>query len=124
MVRQPPGHLCLRDDDLRPHARSRGRAVTVTVTNPDLQVGSLPAAYTYSCSWTPTALNGGPYCEGSTISLWAQTIAGAAYSWTGPNGFTSAVQNPTISGATAANSGTYSVTATVAGCTSTPGIRR
>jgi len=99
-------------------------AVTVTVTNPDLQAGSLASAYTYSCSWTPTALNGGPYCAGSTISLWAPTFSGATYSWTGPNGFTSADQNPTIPGATAANAGTYSVTVTVAAASRTPGIRR
>jgi uncharacterized repeat protein (TIGR03803 family) len=96
-------------------------AVTVTVTNPDLQAGSLASAFTYVCSWVPTALNGGPYCAGGTISLWAPTISGAAYFWTGPNGFTSAVQNPTILGATAVNAGTYSVTVTVAACASAPG---
>jgi uncharacterized repeat protein (TIGR03803 family) len=94
-------------------------AVTVTVTNPDLQAGSLASAYTYICSsWTPTAFNGGPYCAGSTISLSTPTVSGATYSWTGPNSFTSAVQNPTISNATVAKAGTYSVTVTVAGCTS------
>ena len=96
-------------------------AVTVAVTNPDLQAGSLASAYTYSCSWTPTAVNGGPYCEGETISLWAPTVSGAAYFWTGPNGFSSSVQNPTIPGATAVNAGTYSVTVTAAGCASAPG---
>jgi uncharacterized repeat protein (TIGR03803 family) len=96
-------------------------AVTVTVTNPDLQAGSLASAYTYTCSWTPTASNTGPYCTGGTISLSTPTVSGATYSWTGPNGFTSAVQNPTISNATAANAGTYSITVTAAGCTSAAG---
>ena len=76
-------------------------AVTVAVTNPDLQTGSLPSAYTYSCSWTPTAFNGGPYCVGDTVSLSTPTVAGATYAWTGPNGFASALQNPTIPNATA-----------------------
>src|ERR1019366_2800661 len=69
----------------------------------------------------PTASNTGPYCAGGTISLSTPTVSGATYSWTGPNGFTSGLQNPTISNATAVNAGTYSVTVTVAGCTSAPG---
>ena len=95
--------------------------VTVAVTNPDLQAGSLASAFTYLCSWIPTALNEGPYCEGGTISLWAQAVPGGTYSWTGPNGFTSQVQNPTISNVLVANSGSYAVTVTVSGCSSSPG---
>src|SRR6185503_11999389 len=70
---------------------------------------------------TPTASNGGPYCAGATISLSTATVAGATYSWTGPNGFTSSVQNPTRANATAADAGTYSVTITVNGCPSAAG---
>src|SRR5450830_582884 len=55
------------------------------------------------------------------IALWTPTVSGAAYFWTGPNGFASALQNPTIPGATTAAWGTYSVTVMVAGCTSAPG---
>jgi hypothetical protein len=69
----------------------------------------------------PTASNTGPYCAGATIALSTPTVSGATYAWTGPNGFTSAAQNPTIPNATAANAGTYSVTVTVAGSTSAPG---
>src|SRR5207244_1021242 len=70
---------------------------------------------------TPTATNGGPYCEGATIALFTPTVSGATYSWAGPNGFTSAVQNPTRPSAAAADAGTYSVTVTVNGCTSAAG---
>jgi len=66
---------------------------------------------------SPAASNGGPYCEGATISLSTATVAGASYAWTGPNGFTSALQNPTRANATTADAGTYSVTITVNGCT-------
>lgn len=63
-----------------------------------------------------TASNTGPYCVGGTIQL--NGSAGAtSYSWTGPNGFTSNVQNPTIPNATIAMSGTYSLTVTGTGCT-------
>ena len=55
-----------------------------------------------------------------TLNLSASTIAGAAYDWTGPNGFTSTDQNPSITNVTAAAAGTYSVSATVGGCASAP----
>nr|WP_271544313.1 PKD-like domain-containing protein [Pelobium sp.] len=67
---------------------------------------------------TPVATSNGTVCEGGTINLSATSIAGATYAWTGPNGFTSNQQNPTINGATVAASGTYSVSATVGSCTS------
>ena len=71
---------------------------------------------------TPTAGNNGPVCSGSTLSLTASTISSATYSWTGPNGYTSSQQNPTVSSsATAAMAGTYTVTAMVGGCTSSGG---
>jgi hypothetical protein len=53
--------------------------------------------------------------------LTASTIPSATYSWTGPNGFISPNQNPTIPNAAAVNAGVYSVTATVGGCTSAAG---
>lgn len=62
--------------------------------------------------------NTGPYCEGSTIQL-SSNPGGTAYSWTGPNGFSSNQQNPTIPNATPAMSGTYTVTATINGCNHT-----
>jgi gliding motility-associated-like protein len=68
---------------------------------------------------SPTPGSNSPICAGSTLSLTATTIAGAAYNWTGPNSFSSSSQNPTIPGATTAASGVYSVNVTVAGCTGT-----
>src|ERR1019366_5858484 len=69
----------------------------------------------------PAAANGGPICAGGTLALTASTIADATYAWTGPNGFTSALQDPSIPNATAAAGGVYSVTATVNGCTGPAG---
>ena len=71
---------------------------------------------------TPSIINIGPICEGSALSLSTQTISGATYSWSGPNGFTSNQQNPNISSnATAAMSGTYSLSAILNGCSSLNG---
>jgi len=54
-------------------------------------------------------------CEGQTITL--TSSGGGDYSWTGPDSFTSSLQNPTITGATLNKSGTYSLTVTANGCT-------
>jgi len=54
------------------------------------------------------ALSNSPVCEANTITLSTSTTADF-YSWTGPNGFTSSVKNPTILNATSVNAGTYTV---------------
>ena len=55
-------------------------------------------------------------CPGNTINLTSSVTGGSApftYSWTGPNGFTSNVKNPSgIPNATTEMSGTYTVTVT------------
>jgi beta-galactosidase len=69
----------------------------------------------------PTASYNNPIYAGMTLNLTASTVAGATYSWSGPNGFTSMDQNPSITNATAPAAGIYNVTVTVGGCTSAPG---
>ena len=84
---------------------------------------SLAESTTILVNATPNNLlpnNNGPVCEASQLALSAATIAGATYNWTGPNGFTSTLQNPIIASSSTTNmSGTYLVTASVNGCTST-----
>ncbi|WP_207625685.1 beta strand repeat-containing protein [Niastella populi] len=64
---------------------------------------------------TPTAGSNTPVCAGSTLNLTA--TGGSTYAWTGPNGFNSNIQNPTITNATTGASGSYTVTVTGAnGC--------
>ena len=95
-------------------------SVTITVSGCTSAAGTTTVVVNPAPA-TPTASNGGPYCEGATIQLSTPTVAGATYAWTGPNGFTSALQNPTRSNATTADAGIYSVTITVSGCTSAAG---
>lgn len=64
----------------------------------------------------PTASSNAPVCNGSSLSLKASAITGASYQWTGPSGFSSALQNPTIASISSSQSGLYIVTASVAGC--------
>ena len=71
---------------------------------------------------TPTAGNNGPVNVGETLNLTASPIIDATYGWTGPDSYSSATQNPTVSaGATAAMAGTYRVTATLNGCAGAAG---
>jgi len=61
-------------------------------------------------------------CPGSplVLSVSNSVSAPATYQWSGPNGFTSNTQSFTLNNATAAMTGTYSVTATLTGvCTGT-----
>ena len=71
---------------------------------------------------TPVVTNNGPFCAGNSLDLTATcSTAGVTYSWTGPNGFISALQNPVINPAYTVNAGIYLVTATRIGCVSTAG---
>ncbi|MEI6275168.1 MAG: PKD-like domain-containing protein [Prolixibacteraceae bacterium] len=61
-----------------------------------------------------------PVCMGGTLNLIGQPSGMKTYSWTGPNGFTSLLQNPFIDNVTAANAGTYTLVTTDPSGISTP----
>ena len=92
---------------------------TYTVTNASNK--SAPSCTTYSpCSPpTATASSNGTVCQSATIQLSANTVAGATYSWVGPDGWTSSSEDPTRVAGTSM-SGTYTLTITAGGCTSAP----
>lgn len=72
---------------------------------------------------TPTAGVNTPVCAGVPLNFTASSATpGAVYSWNGPAGFSSSQQNPSIAAPTPAQSGAYSVTASLNGCTSSPAI--
>ena len=61
-----------------------------------------------------------PACAGSDVSLIEQGGQAVQWDWTGPNGFVSTDQAPTITGVTDLDAGTYTVVVTDAnGCTNT-----
>ncbi|MBL7911611.1 MAG: SBBP repeat-containing protein [Bacteroidia bacterium] len=70
---------------------------------------------------SPTAAVANPVCFGANINLTAGITGTAAptYSWVGPNSFTSAIQNPSISNAGNLNIGTYTLTVNNNGCIET-----
>lgn len=69
---------------------------------------------------TATASSNAPICEGDDLMLQGNSVAGANYSWTGPNGYTSTDEDPVILAASSSQSGTYFLTITSNGCTSIP----
>lgn len=70
---------------------------------------------------TPTIVATTTVCEGSPIYLSAQSnYTNTNYTWIGPNNFTSAAQNVTITPAQLIHSGAYMVTDSVNGCIGEP----
>jgi hypothetical protein len=66
-----------------------------------------------------TAGSNSPVCHDSVLQLSAPEIAGATYTWTGPNGFISNQRAPSIAPVTSAVAGTYTVTLTKGDSTAT-----
>jgi gliding motility-associated-like protein len=66
-----------------------------------------------------TATNNGPVCPGNPVQLFgSSTVTGVTYSWVGPGGYTSAVQNPPPFAAPS-TPGSYVYTLTVTSGTNT-----
>lgn len=80
---------------------------TSTVSTVNVVVNAIPAA--------PVLGSNSPVCVGQTINF---TSNSAGMQWSGPNGFSSTLQNPTLASATAAMAGVYSGYSVVNGCTS------
>jgi gliding motility-associated-like protein len=59
-----------------------------------------------------------PLCSGATLNLSATDTIGANYVWSGPQGFTSTTENPTLVDVDTAATGVYSVYAILNGCPS------
>lgn len=73
-----------------------------------------------NCCQTPTITTGSnsPICAGQPLNLTttANPAGAYTYAWTGPNGFTSTIQNPTIATPTLAAAGNYTVVVTIPNC--------
>lgn len=101
---------------------SPNNTTTYSVTQVLNGCSSNNANATVTVNPSPTAVpsNNSPVCEGDNVTLTANTVAGATYSWTGPGGYTSTQQNPTIFGVDPQDAGNYVLTVTAAGCPSIP----
>lgn len=66
----------------------------------------------------PTASVDPTICETEDLNLFATTVTNATYQWTGPNGFVSSIQNPTINSVSTNSNGIYIVHSALNGCLS------
>lgn len=85
---------------------SAGCSDTETIS---IVVNSAPNAYAYA--------NSNNLCMGDSLKLYG-TPSGLTYTWTGPNGFTSNLQNPIIASINGTHQGMYIFTASNGQCTS------
>lgn len=100
------GVSAVHDGDYYLTTDLNGCSLTDTVS---VSVKPLPAQ--------PTVNSNTPICAGETLNLSSSsTTTGVTYSWTGPNSYTSAQQNPSVSNTTTTMSGDYTVTADLNGC--------
>jgi hypothetical protein len=82
-----------------------GSAATVLATASSKQIFR-------GVAFAPISVTAGNNNSGNNLNLTCSMVPGGAYSWTGPNGFSSSLQNPTVANASPAAAGTYTVTAT------------
>ncbi|MCK6690476.1 MAG: hypothetical protein L6Q97_00065 [Thermoanaerobaculia bacterium] len=97
---------------------------TVTVTDAGGCTATASTTITVSGNSAPaiTAMNNGPLCAGASLSLAATASGGSGmytvYKWAGPNGYVANLAIPPAFTASAAATGTYTITVTDnAGCT-------
>jgi hypothetical protein len=78
----------------------------------DIDVQGAPVA--------PTPSNNGPICPGDTLIL-SSNVSGNLFYWSGPNGFTSSVNNPQIQNVNSTHAGIYTLMYKSGICFSAPG---
>ena len=91
-----------------------GEGGTCVVSSDPVVVGADAA----NAPANPTITANSPLCVGGTLTLQTGTVVGATYMWSGPNDFTSAIEDPSIASVTADHAGMYSLQVQVGQCKS------
>jgi|GEM_PF-725835 len=109
-----PGNITGASTNVSPNTT---QTYTLTVTDACLQTSTANVTVNVtSIPTTPVITSNSPLCVGQTLSL--NTTSPGNYFWTGPNGFTSNIQSPSITSVNAARAGTYNLFVVQSGCTS------
>jgi gliding motility-associated-like protein len=117
-----PGTFTSTEQDPTLTSATPAASGTYTVTITDGNGCTTTSSTDVTVHGTPTATAGSnsPVCEGSDINLTETGGAAVSWTWSGPDAFSSTEQDPTLTSATPAASGTYTVTLTDGnGCTTT-----
>lgn len=80
-------------------------------TDPNYLICTQFTPYWYTVNSSPTASSNSPVCETNTLNLNGSSSIGSGcyFNWTGPNGFSSILEDPSITGITTAAAGTYNL---------------
>jgi len=89
---------------------------TVQVTSPGCVSIARTVNVTVNSTLNPAPGSAGPICAGNVINLTSAYLAGTSILWTGPSGFSSTLQNPSIANAQSINTGVYTITLSGLGC--------
>lgn len=109
----------LQNPSINNVATTNSGTYTLVVTGANSCTASVTSSVTINPTPTVTA-TGTAVCAGQNINLTSNLTAGATYFWSGPNTFTSSVQNPVIANAQASLAGAYNLTVTSsAACSNT-----
>ena len=116
---------CLVDQNNDIYLYGRTNGSTTGIASPgahQTSLGSNPDIYIVKfrdCLSATTISSNSPVCPGGTLNLNAS--GGTNYFWTGPNGYTSTEQNPSISNTNDSHSGEYTctITGSTNGCDTT-----
>ncbi|MGB8492373.1 MAG: gliding motility-associated C-terminal domain-containing protein [Bacteroidales bacterium] len=94
---------------------------TLTVTNSNGCIGEAATSAVVNALPVATAVNNGPVCSGTPLILTGWPDGMRTYNWSGPDGFVSDLQSPTVSAmSTIRMSGIYTLTVTdLNGCSGT-----
>jgi hypothetical protein len=93
-----------------------GATGVISVTTP-LGIATSAQTFSFVSSPIPEASSNAPVCEGTGLFLFGNNSAagqstGNSYLWSGPNGFTSGLQNASIASPVSLNTGIYTMTVT------------
>lgn len=90
---------------------------SLVVTNSLGCTASTSANVSVIATPTPVLLSNAPLCPGSSLNF--TTTGATTYTIDGPNGFSSSIQNPTVTNITSPASGIYTLTASNSACSAT-----
>jgi hypothetical protein len=93
-----------------------GGTYSVTIQTPGCLAVTRLVTTTVNTPLSAASTGNTPICQGGNLYLSALLQPNATYAWSGPGGFTSTLQAPSLTNLQLAQSGTYSVTVSRTGC--------